>query len=183
MVLGTVGTVYCGLRWMRPQHPGIRPARIMQLDPRRNPEDREIIDSGKLPGQPEAPRGPSLPVRRGLIVSVALLVAGLGVSFFGATREHLHPILQARREGLPAPRQEVLKSLHNLAMALAMMVGVAGATGLVLSEGARSPYRDLRIGSIVVLLASVAIPKGLQRWTPFEQAPRRGFRTRRPPTP
>lgn len=181
MVLGTVGTVYFGLRCARPHDPGIRPARIQDLDPRRNPADRAIIDSGKPPEQPRSSRGPGLPVRRGLLLSVAFLAAGFGVAVFGATREHLEPIILARRNGLPPPRQEVLKALHNLAMALAMVMGVAGATGYIMAEGARSPYRDLRIPAAMVLLAAVAALRALQRWTPFATGPQPAYRKRRPP--
>ncbi len=181
MVLGTVGTVYFGLGYARPRDPSVRSARIQDLDPRRNPADRAIIDSDKPPEPPRSSRGPSLHVRRGLLLSVALLAAGLGIAFLGATQEHLEPIVKARRNGLPPPRQEILKALHNLAMALAMVIGVAGATGYLMAEGAQSPYRDLRIPAAMVLLAAVAALMALQRWTPFANGSPPGYGRRRPP--
>ncbi len=105
--------------------------------------------------------------RNQTLVSAAVSLCGLLLAFGCASWEHITPMLDARRERRPVPALEVKKTLHNLAVLIALGTGVAGGAGFIFADSFHPTYVEHRWYYGIALLAGIIGFKALQRRTPF----------------
>lgn len=105
--------------------------------------------------------------RNQILVSATVALCGLILAFCSASWEHITPMLDARRERRPIPALEVKKTLHNLAVLIALGTGVTGGAGFIFTGSFHPTYAEHRWYYGVALFAGIIGFKALQRWTPF----------------
>jgi len=104
-------------------------------------------------------------------LALAGLLVGFLTSYFSTSWEHLTPVFAAWRAREKAPKGQVKRALHNLAGALAIMVGVSGAAGLQMASGYCPFFMERQWQFVAALLAGFLGMTALQRWTPFKGPP------------